>query len=137
MLYRTQATAIGGRTGAVATADGSFRLALATPRELGGKGGSGTNPEQLFAAAYASCFLASLRIVGQEKGIRITEDTNVTATVGIGRQEDDQMALDVVLEIDLPDLDPKEAEALAEQAHAICPYSKAVGGNISVRIRVP
>jgi len=140
-VYRTQATAIGGRRGAVASADGVLRLTLAIPRELGGRGSKGTNPEQLFAAGYAACFLATLKLVAETRQCLVTEDASVTATValGLGRDENGltvDMDLDVALDVDLPGFSEEEARALAHQAHELCPYSKAVKGNIEVRITI-
>jgi osmotically inducible protein OsmC len=134
ILYQTQATAIGGRTGSAASADGMLRLALATPRELGGPGGNGTNPEQLFAAGYAASFLATLRLIGTKS---IAEDANVTATIGIGPCSDGNgMALDIALDVDLPGLEEAEAWRIVRQAHGICPYSTAIHGNVNVRTTI-
>lgn len=85
VLYSTTARANGGRDGKSATLDGSFEVSLATPKELGGPGGDGNNPEQLFASGYAACFLGAMKFVSaQNGGPAISDDTNVTATVGIG-----------------------------------------------------
>jgi Ohr subfamily peroxiredoxin len=133
-LYRTQATAIGGGIGSAASADGALRLDLATPAELGGPGGRGTNPEQLFAAGYAASFLSALREVGRE---RIAPDANVTATVRVGgRAEGEGRSFDVTLDVDLPGMQEGEAQALAARAHAICAYSLAVQGNLRVRVTI-
>lgn len=128
MPYQTQATAIGGGTGSAASADGVLRLDLATPRELGGPGGRGTNPAQLFAAGYAASFLAALREVAPD---RVASDANVTATVRL-----DAAAMQVTLDLDLPGMDEDESKALATRAHALCLYSRAVRGNVTVRLRV-
>ena len=79
VLYRTEATASGGRTGTVASADGAFRAVLVTPKELGGAGGAGTNPEQLFASGYAACFLGALKFVAGQRKVRVAEESSVTA----------------------------------------------------------
>ena len=136
-LYETEATAIGGRDGAASTSDGWLRVNLAIPRELGGTGGEGANPEQLFALGYAACFLTAIRNVASQGNIEIASDANVTATVGIGpRDEEDGLALNVALTIDLPDLDRPTAQSLVDRAHAICPYSDALRGKLEVRLRV-
>jgi len=127
--YQTQATAIGGQTGSAASADGMLRLDLTTPRELGGTGGQGTNPVQIFAAGYAASFLAALRHVAPD---RVAADANVTATVSIGGGG----MMQVTLDADLPGMDQEEGKALADRAHALCVYSRAVQDNLTVRVRV-
>lgn len=134
ILYSTRATATGGRDGMARTDDGSFEVALATPKELGGNG-QGNNPEQLFAAGYAACFLSAMKFVGtQGTHARLPSDARVSATVGIGPRADQGFGLSVTLEIALPGLAPAEAEALVAQADAVCPYSHAVRGNIDVTL---
>jgi lipoyl-dependent peroxiredoxin len=136
-LYEGQATAIGGRTGVAATPDGRLRLTLSLPEELGGDGGEGTNPEQLFAMAYASCFLEAIKRVADASKTEIAVDSNVTATVGIGPRDDGKgMTLIASLLIDLPGLDQKVAEDLVGRAHLVCPYSEATKTNLNVDIRV-
>ena len=137
VLYSTQATATGGRTGSAATADGSFKVTLDTPKELGGAGGPGNNPEQLFAAGYSACFLGAMKFVAGQKKIKISDDTTVTAMVGIGPRDDGQgFGLDVALAISLPGLDHAEAEALVQAAHIVCPYSHATKNSLEVRLSV-
>ena len=134
VLYRTEATATGGRTGTARTADGAFEVRLVTPKELGGPGGSGNNPEQLFAAGYSACFLGAIKFVAGQKKVKIAEDSTVTAQVGIGPRDDGQgFGLDVALSIDLPGLDRETAEAIVQQAHIVCPYSHATRGSLDVR----
>lgn len=136
ILYSTCATATGGRDGSARTDDGTFEVALATPKELGGNG-QGNNPEQLFAAGYAACFLSAMKFVGtQGKHARLPADASVSATVGIGPRADKGFGLAVTLEIALPGLDPVEAEALVAEADTVCPYSHAVRGNISVDLKI-
>lgn len=136
ILYSTRATATGGRDGSARTDDGTFEVALATPKELGGNG-QGNNPEQLFAAGYAACFLSAMKFVGtQGKHARLPADASVSATVGIGPRADKGFGLAVTLEIALPGLDPVEAEALVAEADTVCPYSHAVRGNISVDLKI-
>ncbi len=133
-MYTATATAIGGRTGSAKTADGRLGVVLDTPRELGGDGGAGTNPEQLFAAGYSACFLGALKYVASQRKVEVSEDSTVTATVGIGpRQDDTGFRLDVALTASLPGLSREAAKELVEAAHMVCPYSHATQGNINVR----
>ncbi len=136
VLYRTTATATGGRDGAAKTADGTFEVKLATPKELGGAGGPGNNPEQLFAAGYSACFLGAMKFVASQGGPKVPADTTVTATVGIGPRSEGGFGLDIDLAISLPGLPKEEAEALVEKAHQVCPYSNATRNNVDVRLSV-
>ncbi|MBS7538769.1 organic hydroperoxide resistance protein [Ancylobacter lacus] len=136
VLYRTTATATGGRDGAARTADGTFEVKLATPKELGGAGGPGNNPEQLFAAGYSACFLGAMKFVASQGGPKVPADTTVTATVGIGPRSEGGFGLDIDLAISLPGLPKEEAEALVEKAHQVCPYSNATRNNVDVRLTV-
>jgi Ohr subfamily peroxiredoxin len=141
VLYSTQATAIGGRSGWVASVDGALKVKLAKPRPLGGAGGAGNTPEHLFAAAYAASFLDALRQAAAETGAAITDDANVTVTVGVSRPEGedgprDGLTLDVALALDLPDFDRETALALARRAHALCPYSRALRERLEPRISI-
>jgi Ohr subfamily peroxiredoxin len=125
VLYSTQATAIGGRSGWVASVDGVLKLKLAKPKSLDGTERAGGNPEHLFAAAYAASFLDALRTAAREGGAEIADDANVTATVRVGQRDGEEgLALDVALALDLPDLPPETVERLAGRAHALCPYSR-------------
>ncbi|WP_422058186.1 organic hydroperoxide resistance protein [Sphingomonas sp.] len=136
ILYSTRATATGGRDGTARTDDGTFEVALATPKELGGNG-QGNNPEQLFAAGYAACFLSAMKFVGtQGKHARLPADASVSATVGIGPRADKGFGLAVTLDVLLPGLSRDEAEALVAEADTVCPYSHAVRGNISVDLNI-
>jgi Ohr subfamily peroxiredoxin len=135
VLYRTQATATGGRTGSAATADGAFSVKLVTPKELGGPGGEGNNPEQLFAAGYSACFLGAIKYVAGQKKVTVAEDSSVTAKVGIGPRDDGQgFGLDVALDISLPGIDRETAQAIVDQAHIVCPYSNATRNGLDVRL---
>ena len=135
VLYRTQATATGGRTGSASTADGAFSVKLVTPKELGGPGGEGNNPEQLFAAGYSACFLGAIKVVAGKKKVTVAEDSTVTAKVGIGPRDDGQgFGLDVALEISLPGIDRETAQAIVDQAHIVCPYSNATRNGLDVRL---
>jgi len=136
VLYRTQASATGGRDGHAATLDGSLDVKLATPKELGGAGGPGNNPEQLFAAGYSACFLGAMKFVASQGGPKVPADTKVTATVGIGPRSEGGFGLEIGLEIALPGLPKAEAEALVEKAHQVCPYSNATRNNVAVALTV-
>jgi Ohr subfamily peroxiredoxin len=136
VLYRTAARATGGRDGRAATLDGALDLTLATPKELGGGGGSGANPEQLFAAGYAACFIGALKFVASQGGPKVPADAAVTASVGIGPRAAGGFGLDIELAVELPGLDREAAEALAQKAHQVCPYSNATRGNVDVRLSV-
>ena len=133
VLYKTSAKATGGRDGRAATLDGALDVKLVTPKELGGAGGEGNNPEQLFAAGYAACFIGAMKFVSSQGGTKVPADTTVTATVGIGPRSEGGFGLDVELAISLPGVDRAEAEALVEKTHQVCPYSNATRGNIDVR----
>ena len=136
VLYTTKATATGGRDGGARTADGSLEVKLATPKELGGAGGPGNNPEQLFAAGYSACFLSAMKFVAGQGGPKVPADTTVTATVGIGPRSEGGFGLDIQLDIALPGLARADAETLVQKAHMVCPYSNATRNNVPVRLVV-
>jgi len=136
ILYTAIVTSTGeGRNGHVASSDGLLDLDLAMPKELGGPGGEKTNPEQLFAAGYAACYHNALKRVARQAR-KSTEGSAVSANAGIGRFDETRFGLAVELEVALPALERAEAEELVEQAHAVCPYSNAVRGNINVTTTV-
>ena len=136
VLYKTSARATGGRDGRSATLDGSLDVKLTTPKELGGAGGEGNNPEQLFAAGYAACFIGAMKFVGSQTGVKVPADTAITSTVGIGPRSEGGFGLTVALAIDLPGVERKVAEELVEKAHQVCPYSNATRGNIDVQLSI-
>jgi lipoyl-dependent peroxiredoxin len=136
VLYTTQATAIGGRDGRATTKDGSLDVKLTTPKELGGPGGPGNNPEQLFAAGYAACFIGSMKFVSTQGGPKVPQDTSVTASVGIGPRSEGGFGLVVALSISLPGLPSSDAHVLVEKAHQVCPYSNATRNNLDVKFEV-
>jgi lipoyl-dependent peroxiredoxin len=136
VLYKTRARATGGRDGHAATLDGALDVKLATPKELGGGGGAGNNPEQLFAAGYAACFLGAMKFVASQGGPKVPAETTVTSTVGIGPRSVGGFGLEVALEISLPGVPRAEAEALVAKAHQVCPYSNATRNNIDVKLAV-
>lgn len=130
--YSTTATATGGREGHARSEDGKFDVQLSTPRELGGAGGDGSNPEQLFAAGYAACFIGAMKVAGQQLGIKVPSDVAVTATVGIGPRSLGGFGITADLKVSVPGVDPLQAQALVDTAHGICPYSNATRGNVDV-----
>jgi lipoyl-dependent peroxiredoxin len=137
VLYTTSARATGGRDGKSGTTDGNFSVTMSTPKELGGAGGEGVNPEQLFATGYAACFLGAMKAVaGKGGGVKVPADTSVTSTVGIGPRSEGGFGLTIALEVSLPGVDKAEAEALVEKAHQVCPYSNATRNNIDVKLTV-
>jgi len=136
VLYRTSARATGGRDGRSGTLDGAVDVKLVTPKELGGAGGEGVNPEQLFATGYAACFLGAMRFVATQGGPKVPPDADVTATVGIGPRAAGGFGLEIALAVALPGLVRAEAKALVEQAHQICPYSNATRNNVDVQLSV-
>ncbi|MFF2201563.1 organic hydroperoxide resistance protein [Streptomyces sp. NPDC058145] len=132
IMYVAEATAHGGRDGYVTSQDGHIQLKVAMPSELGGNG-DGTNPEQLFAAGYSSCFHNALILVGNRAGYDLTGST-VAAKVGIGPNKHRGYGLAVALSVSLPVLDREVATELVDAAHDVCPYSNATRGNIDVTI---
>jgi Ohr subfamily peroxiredoxin len=134
--YTTQATATGGRDGRSATADGALDVKLSTPKELGGGGGPGNNPEQLFATGYSACFLGALKFVAGQEKVRIPDDATVTAKVGIGPRSEGGFGITADLTVSLPGLDRAQAQDLVQKAHHVCPYSNATRGNVDVGLTV-
>ncbi|WP_010525960.1 organic hydroperoxide resistance protein [Nesterenkonia sp. F] len=134
-LYTAEAIATGGgRNGHTRTDDGRVDLDLAAPKAMGGSG-EGSNPEQLFAAGYAACFHGALQLVASQEKAELG-DSSVGAKVGIGKQADGGMGLEVTLEVVVPNLPHDEAQQLADKAHQVCPYSNATRGNIEVKVVV-
>jgi lipoyl-dependent peroxiredoxin len=109
---------------------------LSTPKELAGGGGAGNNPEQLFAAGYAACFIGAMKFVASQGGPKVPTDASVTSTVGIGPRSEGGFGLTVELAVTLPGVPRADAQALVEKAHQVCPYSNATRGNIDVRLSV-
>jgi len=134
--YRTTATAIGGRDGRAHTDDHALDVKVVTPKELGGPGGEGVNPEQLFAAGYSACFLSTLKLVGHQRKVAIPADATVSATVGIGPNGEGGFGLMAELVATLPGIDRTTAEQLVAAAHQVCPYSNATRNNIDVAVSV-
>jgi len=131
ILYQAEMTATGGRDGRAARPDGGMQLALSVPKGLGGPGGDGTNPEELFAAGYAACFIGALKLVGRMRKMTMPDDLSVTAKVGIGPVPTGY-GLAVELVVSLPGLDRAVAQDIMAGAHERCPYSNATRGNVDV-----
>jgi len=137
VLYSTTARATGGRDGRSGTLDGAVDVKLVTPKELGGGGGDGVNPEQLFATGYAACFLGAMKFVASQGGsAKVPADATVSATVGIGPRSEGGFGLEIALEIALPGVERAAAEELVAKAHQVCPYSNATRNNIDVKLTV-
>ncbi|MFN3416805.1 MAG: organic hydroperoxide resistance protein [Caldimonas sp.] len=135
VLYQAQATSTGGRDGRSVSSDGALNVQLSTPKELGGAGGPGTNPEQLFAAGYSACFIGAMKFVAAQRKIALPADTAITAKVGIGPTPQG-FGIEVDLAVSIPGMDRALAEALVQAAHQVCPYSNATRNNIDVRLSV-
>jgi Ohr subfamily peroxiredoxin len=135
--YIAHAHATGGRDGHAATDDGSLDVTLQTPKELGGAGGPGNNPEQLFAAGYAACFLGAMKFVASQGGTaKVPADARISAAVGIGPRSEGGFGIDVELLISLPGVPADQAHELVEKAHQVCPYSNATRNNVPVRLKI-
>ena len=133
-VFTAQAKAKGGRDGAITTNNDVLNLALSTPKEMGGPGKAGaTNPEQLFAAAYSSCFEGALGVAARQANVKL-QDVTVEALIGFGQAEDGGYGISADLHINLPGFEQAQAEQLVEAAHGICPYSRATRGNIEVNL---
>ena len=135
VLYTAEATAWGGREGRSATTRGNLELHLAVPKEMGGPGGDGTNPDELFALGYSSCFHSALKLVASSKKLDVSESA-ITARVGIGADDSGGFGITVELEAELPGLAHDVAVELVEAAHQVCPYSNATRGNVEVTLTV-
>ncbi|MEY8744992.1 organic hydroperoxide resistance protein [Paenibacillus tundrae] len=134
-MYETTVKAVGGRNGYVESSSPELRLDVRTPKEMGGAGGEGTNPEQLFAAGYAACFDSALNMVARMQKIKL-EGTEVTATVHFGKVEDGGFGIAATLDVLAKGVDKETAAKLVEAAHQACPYSRATRGNIVVELNV-
>jgi lipoyl-dependent peroxiredoxin len=135
VLYTARATSTGGRTGTSSTPDDRLNLKLDTPKELGGAGGPGTNPEQLFAAGYSACFIGAMKAVAAKQKLQLPADVNITADVGIGPIPAG-FGIQVAMQINVPGWEREATEKLVQAAHQVCPYSNATRGNIDVTLTV-
>lgn len=135
-VYTAHATSTGGRTGTTRSSDGRIQLDLSTPKELGGDGGAGTNPEQLFAAGYSACFIGAMKAVAAQRKTSLPGEVSISADVSIGPMTGKRGAfgIAVAMRVSIPGMDKAAVQALAEAAHEICPYSNATRGNIDVEL---
>ena len=136
ILYKATATSTGGRDGRAISSDEQLNVKLSAPKELGGTGAPGTNPEQLFAAGYSACFLSAMKFVAGQQKRAVPADTSVTADVGVGHNDAGGFKLDIELRVSLPGLDAPDAQELVDAAHKVCPYSNATRNNVDVRVKL-
>ncbi|WP_062211213.1 organic hydroperoxide resistance protein [Aureimonas sp. AU12] len=132
VIYKTSATSTGGRDGAARSDDGSVDVKLVVPKEMGGPGGEGANPEKLFAAGYSACFLGAMKAVSGKVGVKVPNDATVTAEVGFGPRSEGGYGITADLTVNLPGIDNADGERLMAAAHEVCPYSNATRGNVDV-----
>jgi osmotically inducible protein OsmC len=136
VLYTAEATVTGGRKGRGATSDGRLAVEFSSPTELGGDGGPGTNPEQLFALGYAACFQSAMMGIARRRHLT-ADDSTIMSRVGLGAIGEGRIGLVVALDVSLPSIEDRAtAEELVAEAHKRCPYSNAVRGNIEVTITI-
>ena len=135
ILYTAHATSTGGREGTSKSSDGVLDLKLTTPKEMGGNGAVGTNPEQLFAAGYSACFIGAMKYVAMTQKITLPADTSIKSDVGIGPIPAG-FGIQVAMTITIPGMERAQAEKIVEAAHKVCPYSNATRGNIDVTLAV-
>ncbi|GAB3671791.1 organic hydroperoxide resistance protein [Salinisphaera aquimarina] len=135
VIYTAKASATGGRDGRATSSDKALDVELSSPKEMGGAGGDGTNPEQLFAAGYSACFIGALKVVAGREKVKLPGDTRIDGEVGIG-PKGEAFGIEVALTINLPGMDKAEAQDLVDKAHQVCPYSNATRGNIDVTLNV-
>jgi Ohr subfamily peroxiredoxin len=136
-LYHAHGHATGGRTGEGATDDGKIAVQLSTPKELGGDGGAGTNPEQLFSIGYSACFLGALKVVAGKEKVKLPAETKVEADIGIGPRDDGEgFGITAALTITAPGVEKSVVEDLVQKAHIVCPYSNAIHKTVDVQLTV-
>jgi lipoyl-dependent peroxiredoxin len=135
VLYTAHGKATGGREGVGSSSDGALSVKLSTPKELGGGGGDGTNPEQLFAVGYAACFIGAMKAVGGKMKVTVPAEVSIESEVGIGPIPAG-FGIQVKMNIHLPGIDRAMAEQLVAAAHQVCPYSNATRGNIDVTLTI-
>ena len=134
IIYTAEAVSTGGRDGRSVSSDKHLDVKLTTPKEMGGAGGEGTNPEQMFAAGYSACFIGAMKFVAGATKVAVPGDTSVKAEVGIGPNDKGGFGIAVTLNIALPGMDKAAAQALVDKAHEVCPYSNATRGNVDVKL---
>src|ERR1700722_18928732 len=128
ILYKATATSTGGRDGRAVSSDNALDVKLAAPRELGGAGSAGTNPEQLFAAGYSACFIGAMKFVAARDNLSVPADVSIEGSVGIGAIPNG-FGIEVTLKVSVPGLPRADAESWVQKAHLVCPYSNATRGN--------
>ena len=135
-LYEATTKAVGGRAGQVNSENSPIDFNLSVPKSMGGDGGDGANPEQLFGAAYAACFGGAVQSVAKNEGIEIDDEKlSVTAIIGFCK-DDEGFFLEATLDCYIPNVDIKTGEDLVEKAHEACPFSKATRDNITVTLNL-
>jgi len=132
-LYKAHATAYNGREGRVTTDDAALDLMLVRPKEMGGAGGPGTNPEQLFAAGYSACFGATLQALARPRKLTLARN-EVVAHIGLVRRDEGGFVLSADLEVTLAGISQEDAESLVQAAHETCPYSNSIKDTVEVGI---
>ncbi|XOV79715.1 MAG: organic hydroperoxide resistance protein [Aestuariibacter sp.] len=135
VVYTAKTSTTGGREGASQSSDGRLKVTLSTPKEMGGSGGEGTNPEQLFAAGYSACFMGAMKFVAGQAKVSLPEDISIDAEVNFG-PTDKGFGIAVKLTVNSAGMDKTTAEEIVEKAHQVCPYSNATRGNIAVELQV-
>ncbi len=136
VIYKTSPTATGGRDGSARSDDGSVDVRLVVPKEMGGPGGFGANPEKLFAAGYSACFLGAMKAVSANVGVKVPVDATVSAEIGFGPRSEGGYGITADLTVSLPGIEREAAERLVQAAHEVCPYSNATRGNVDVGLSV-
>jgi lipoyl-dependent peroxiredoxin len=135
VLYTAEATAWGGRQGRSASSDGNLDVELVRPKEMGGPGGPGTNPEQLFAVGYAGCFHSALQLVAKGMNLDVSGSA-ITVRIGLAKADGGAFGITAEIEAELPGLTSEQAHDLVERAHQVCPYSNATRGNVDHKLSV-
>ncbi|MDD2704620.1 MAG: organic hydroperoxide resistance protein [Acidocella sp.] len=136
-LYTAHGHATGGRDGEGATDDGRFSARFSVPKEMGGDGGPGTNPEQIFSVGYSACFLGALKFVASKEKVKLPETTKVSADIGIGPRDDGTgFGITAALTISAPGVEKALLEELVHKAHIVCPYSHSIHKTVDVLLRV-
>lgn len=135
-LYTAHATSTGGRAGTTESSDGAIRLQLSTPKELGGAGGPGTNPEQLFAAGYSACFIGAMKAVAARQKLALPAEVSIEASVSIGPMtgKEGAFGIAVAMKVSVPGMEREALQKLVDTAHQVCPYSNATRGNVDVTL---
>lgn len=136
VLYTAHATATGGRDGSAKSSDGRVSVNLSVPKEMGGDGGPGTNPEQLFACGYSACFLGALKLVAGKENVKLPDSAKIDGSVGFGPLKSGGFCIAVELKISAPGIDHAKLQDLVKKADAVCPYSNATRNNVDVKLTV-